>query len=208
MRASLVLGAGRGPRLEVLELIKRSGETGVKALSSELGMSYMGVKAHCVALASAGYLTTWRQPSGKGRPLMLYRLTESGEQLFSEAGHDLAIGLLGEAAALFGATAPQKLLMMHFRSLATRYCGLITAEDPGARLLAFVRIRDTEGRMSLVEEFGSGPVIRESHNPLAALMREYPAAKSMEENMVAEVLDVSVRRCEEGGIVVFSLERR
>jgi predicted ArsR family transcriptional regulator len=179
----------------------------VKALSAKLGMSYMGVKAHCIALGSAGYLTTWRQPSVKGRPLMLYRLTESGEQLFAEPGQDLALELLGEAAGLFGATAPQKLLVMYFRKLATRYLGLIASEDGLGKVRAFVRIRDAEGRISTLHE---GPTleIRECHNPLSSVMRDYPGSTAMEESMVSEVLGILVRRREEGGAVVFSLGKQ
>lgn len=205
MKASLVLGAGRGPRLEVLELIRRSAEgMSVKALSSELGMSYMGVKAHCIALTSAGYLTTWRQPAAKGRPLMLYRLTETGRKLFADTGQDLAIALLGEAAGLFGATAPQKLLVMYFRTLTAKYRDALADGDPAGRLRAFVRLRDAEGRISSLR---GDPVreIRECHNPLASVMRQYPGAMLMEESMVGEVLGRPVRRGEEEGSVVFSL---
>ena len=112
MKTSLMLGAGRGPRLAVLELIKRSANgMGVKQLAAELGMSYMGVKAHCLALASAGYLTTWRQPAPKGRPLMFYKLAEAGELLFRDFNEDLALGLLVEVTGLFGTPAPLKILM-------------------------------------------------------------------------------------------------
>ena len=176
----------------------------VKALSAELGMSYMGVKAHCIALSSAGYLTTWRQPAAKGRPLMLYRLTETGRKLFAETGQDLAIAFLGEAAGLFGATAPQKLLVMYFRSLTSKYRDAITAGDPIERVRAFVRLRDAEGRISSVCG-DSALQIRECHNPLTSVMKQYPGAMLMEESMVGEVLGCPVRRTEEEGRVLFSL---
>jgi predicted ArsR family transcriptional regulator len=211
MKKNLILGAGRGPRLAVLERIKRSGNgMSVKDLSSALGMSYMGVKAHCVALATVGYLTTWRKPVPKGRPLMLYRLADSGERLFAGSDEDLALELLREAAGLFGAMAPQKLLMMYFRTLATRYREKINAEERdkiGERLRAFVEIREREGRMSSFDEIGGGAgnwLIRESHNPLAAVTEKFPETGVMEENMVGEVLGVPVRRWEEGGVLLFS----
>lgn len=205
MKASLVLGAGRGPRLEVLELIRRSADgLSVKSLAKELGMSYMGVKAHCIALASAGHLTTWRQPAAKGRPMMLYRLTEDGRKLFAEAGQDLAISILDEAAGLFGANAPQKLLMMYFRSLTAKYLDSMKAVAPHERPGAFVRLRDGEGRISsLVED--AGRHIRECHNPMASVMRRYPAAMVMEESMVGELLGCPARRTEEGGCILFTL---
>jgi len=204
MRTNLILGAGRGPRLAVLELIKRSGEgLGVKELAAELGMSYMGVKAHCVALTAAGYLTTWRRPSTRGRPLMLYRLAEPGERLFAESEEELGLGILKEAAGLFGATAPQKLLVMFFRSQSAAYRERITGGGTTERALALVRLRERDGRMSSLLQ-GERWEIREFHNPLAALFRRYPDAAAMEEHMIGEILGVAVKRREEGGAVIFT----
>lgn len=208
MKTSLVLGAGRGPRLTVLELIKRSASgMGVKQLAAELGMSYMGVKAHCLALTSAGYLITWRQSSSKGRPLMFYKLTEAGERLFQGSEEELALGLLQEVAGLFGAAAPLKILMKYFQTQAHRYRKLL-AEDPlKDHLLAFVALRDGEGRMSTLVPDGNFLEIRESHQPLASLIRRHPEARAMEENMVSQILGRSISRREEGGAVIFSMAK-
>jgi hypothetical protein len=205
MRKSLVFGAGQGARLAVLDLIKRSEQgLGVKRIAAELGMSYMGVKAHCVALAAEGYLTTWRQPSAKGRPLMFYRLAESGERLFEEPGLGFAIGLLRDAGKLFGASAPQKLLALHYRTEADRYKALISSREDTERIRAFVKLRDREERMAVLRIDGNAWEIHESHNPEAALMREYPEAALLEQTMVGEVLGMAVVRHETGNRVVFS----
>ena len=205
MKTSLVLGAGRGPRLAVLEGIKRSGGgLSVKELSRSLGMSYMGVKAHCVALEGAGYLSTWRRPGpgGRGRPTLLYRLSEQGEDLFAESGEELALALLREAAGLFGTTAPQKLLLMVFRAREARYRGQLGELAGAERIRAFVRMREREGRMAVLE--GESPWrIRENHDPLAPILREYPAAAALEEHLVSEVLGIPVARSEQEGAVVF-----
>lgn len=205
MRASLVLGAGKGPRLAVLESLRRfPGGLGVRELSAELGMSYMGVKAHCLALERSGHLISRRGPSSKGRPSLLYSLSESGRGLFEGSGQDLALGLLREASGLFGAAAPQKLLMMYFRSEAARYASLIRSEDPMQRVVEFVRIRDAEGRIcSFVE--GSRPEVHECHDPLSDLRKPYPGIDAMEEAMVAEVLRMRLHRRQEVEKVVFSL---
>jgi len=203
MRASLVLGAGRGPRLALLESIKRHPEgRSVEDLGRDLGMSYMGVKAHCIALVSEGFVTTAREPSTKGRPRMLHRLTPRGEELFAGSEADLSLSLLLESAGLFGAAAPMKLLTMHFRTLAARYGERLGAASGEDRARAFVALREREGRISSLPE--SHPVtIHECHNPLAAIMAEYPGAAVLEENMAAEVLGFPVRRVEEGGRVIF-----
>ena len=205
MRKSLVFGAGQGARLAVLDLIKRSHNgLGVKQIATELGMSYMGVKSHCVTLASEGYLTTWRQPAPKGRPLMFYRLAESGERLFAEPGLGLSLSLLRDAGKLFGASAAQKLLVLYYRTEAERYRGMISSGDINERVRALVRLRDREERMVVFSIDGERWEIHEYHNPYAALMREYPHAASLEETMIGEVLGVQVRRTKEGTRIVFS----
>jgi predicted ArsR family transcriptional regulator len=191
--------------LAVLEALKRFPEgLSVPDLSGELGMSYMGIKAHCIALQGEGLVVTWRQPSSKGRPRILYRLTTAGEALFAGPGNDLASALLREAAVLFGSAAPRKLLLLHFRSMAVRYGSRLPSGDPGDRVRAFVRLRDEEGRICSLRE-GERPEIHECHNPLADLMEEYPGVDAMEETMVGEVLGVAVRRRQEGSRVVFAL---
>jgi predicted ArsR family transcriptional regulator len=203
MRASLVLGAGRGPRLAVLETVKRFPEgISVTELSEELGMSYMGVKAHCLALEKSGHLEARRGISSKGRPKLNYRLTETGEGLFQGEGNDLPLALLREAAGLFGTSAPQKLLMMYFRSQGARYAALIRGNDPMARIASFVRLRDSEGRIcSLIQ--GAPTEIHECHDPLGDLRQAYPAMSAMEEAMVSEVLGMSVRRDQREARTVF-----
>ena len=73
------------------------------------------------------------------------------------------------------------------------------------RVLAFVAIREREGRMSALISGEASLEIRECHKPLASLMRRHPEARAMEENMVSQVLGRSVRRREERGVVIFSM---
>ena len=207
MKKSLLFGAGRGPRLAVLEQIKRSGEgMCVKELSAKLGMSYMGVKAHCLALSESGHLITWRSPSSsscKGRPRLLYKLSELGAELFASSENQFALDLLKEASGLYGAGAPQKLLLMYFRSLQSRYSQLINEEAPSEWPRALAGLRDAEGRMSGLMRSSKSWEIHESHNPLEHIMMEYPEACAMEEHMISEVLGQPVMRCEEAGKVIF-----
>jgi predicted ArsR family transcriptional regulator len=203
MRASLALGAGRGPRLAVLESVKRFPEgISVSELSQELGMSYMGVKAHCVALEKSGYLETRRGISCKGRPKLNYRLTEAGEELFRGEGNHLSMALLREAAGLFGAAAPQKLLMMHFRTEGARYAALIRGDEIRDRITSFVRLRDSEGLICHLVD-GVPAEIHECHDPLADLRLAYPGIDAMEVSMVAEALGTNVRRERRDGRTVF-----
>lgn len=205
MRASLVLGAGRGPRLAVLETLKRFPEgVCIKELTAELGMSYMGIKAHCLALEKACLIESSRGFSSKGRPRLIYRLSHRGEELFADQGQDMVLDLLREASAMFGVTSPQKLLAMYFRSQSARYASRISVSGTMERAVAFARMRDAEGRISVLKE-GSAVEIQECHDPLADLRKTYPGIGAMEEAMVAEVLGVPVTRIGDGRRVIYRL---
>jgi predicted ArsR family transcriptional regulator len=204
MKRGLILGAGRGPRLSVLEIIRGvPGGLGVGEIAKRLGMSYMGVKAHCVALTKAGHLETRRSPSSKGRPLLLYRLTERGEEMFRGPRQRLATGLLREAGLLFGAAAPQKILLKYYRAEALRYRESVGEGALSERLSAFVRLRVSEGREATLEEGPEGWILRESLDPEAEVVEQFPVVAGYQELLVGEVLGVPVERLNEGSTLLY-----
>src|SRR5207247_5152803 len=75
MNQRLLAEIGRTQRLEILNSLKRTKGMSVNELVDKMGMSYMGIKQHCLTLQRDGYLDTWRRPQRMGRPEMVYRLT-------------------------------------------------------------------------------------------------------------------------------------
>lgn len=194
MKRRIVREIGRSQRLSILELLKRSAEgLAVRDLAAALSMSYMGVKAHCLSMHRQGYLETWRQPGERGRPLMYYRLTKKAYELFSEENNDLSLSLLQAARTLFGSTAPQKLLMLHFRNIAAKNKEQVKGETSAERARSFSELRDREGCFA---QFESGPPwkIVESHYPLQSISSFYPEVDALECNMISEVIGVPIHR--------------
>ena len=195
MRKSILQEIGRTQRISILELLKKSTDgKDVRDLAKTLSMSYMGVKAHCLDMHRQGYLETWRQPGNRGRPKMFYRLTMKAHELFSEEKNDLALSLLKEARQLFGPTAPQKLLMLHFRSLASKYKEIIKGETPEERARSFAEVRDREGNLSQVEARDSSWELIESHDPLQSLRMPYPEIDALECQMMSQVIGIPLHR--------------
>jgi len=55
MKRRIVREIGRSQRLSILELLKRSAEgMSVRDLATQLSMSYMGIKAHCISMHRQG----------------------------------------------------------------------------------------------------------------------------------------------------------
>jgi len=195
MRRSILQEIGRTQRLFILELLKKSTNgREVRDLADSLEMSYMGVKAHCLDMHRQGYLETWRQPGNRGRPRMFYRLTMKAHDLFSEEKNDLAISLLKEARQLFGPTAPQKLLMLHFRSLVAKYKEVVKGETPEKRARSFAQVRDQEGHLSQIEEKDASWELIESHDPLQNLRIPYPEIDALECQMISQVIGIPLNR--------------
>ena len=171
--------------------LKRSSGLAVGGIAARLGMSYMGVKAQCLALEKSGHITSRNQHRDSGRPQLIYRLTARGQGLYRKDDNSLAVSLLHEARNLFGASAAEKLLFLHFQKRTAEYLKTIPpAAGPEERLAALVARRDAEGHMAR-EENGS---LVESHVPLAGLIEAFPTAAGMEEAMISKVLGVPVTR--------------
>lgn len=184
---------GRTQRLSILHELKRSNGLPVKQLAKRLGMSYMGVKQHCIELERDGYVDTWRNPKPIGRPELLYRLTRKAHELFPVQSHGLLIDTLEAASQLYGPTAPGKLLLLHFRKKAEDYKERLRGDTLAEKAKWFSRIRDNEGCMS---EFRAGPpvCVVERHSPMGDLFFIYPEVEQMEKEMYEEVLETKVRR--------------
>jgi predicted ArsR family transcriptional regulator len=184
---------GRTQRLSVLHELKRSNGLPVKELARRLGMSYMGVKQHCLDLQRDGYLDTWRNPKPIGRPEMLYRLTRKSHELFPLQSHEMLLQVLAAAKQLYGPTAPAKLLFIHFREKTEAYRAKLRGETIEERVKWFTRLRDREGCMP---EVTAGPPMQilERHSPIADLFTAFPEAGAMERELFERVLGAKVRR--------------
>ena len=189
----LISQIGRSQRLAVVNLLKRSQGLTVRELAQRLGMSYMGVKQHCLNLERDGYLGTFRRHRGVGRPELLYQLTAKAQDLFPQADNVLSISLLEQARKLYGASAAEKILFLHFQEKAKAYAGKVQGDTPFDRAKALARMRDREGHMADFEP-EPAPRIVERHHPMQALFDAFPEAMAMERDLFQRVLGIPVRR--------------
>ena len=195
----LIAEIGKSQRLRIVNRLKRTQGLSVGELAELLGMSYMGVKQHCVDLERLGYLDTWRRPKAAaqvGRPEMVYRLTRKAHELFPSVCNELTLQVLEAVQALYGALAPEKLLFMVFQRKTDSYLAQVRGATLLERAQAFAAIREAEGCMAEVEQGPEGIVrIVEHHSPLADLLAAYPALlHRLEQELFTRVLGVPVKR--------------
>jgi predicted ArsR family transcriptional regulator len=195
----LIAEIGKSQRLRIVNRLKRTQGLSVGELAEALGMSYMGVKQHCVELERLGYLDTWRRPKAAapvGRPEMAYRLTHKAHELFPSVSNELTLQVLEAVQALYGPLAPEKLLYMVFQRKTEGYLAQVRGATLLERARALAAIREAEGCMAeVVPGEGGGVRIVEHHSPLSDLLTAYPALlHRLEQEMASRVLGVPVKR--------------
>lgn len=182
--------------IDIILALKKSEGLSVKEISTHLGMSYMGIKQHCLKMQSLGYLDTWRKPQKTGRPLLCYRLTKKCDLLFPSIGEELGLSILNSLADSHGKNAPEKHLNRFFSDKADFYINkLKNTKSITDRAEKFCQIRTSEGYTSECHySQESGLHIIEYHSLLESLEEHYPTVAKMEEQMIAKVLKNPVSR--------------
>ena len=195
MNQRLLAEIGRTQRLEILNSLKRTRGMSVNELVDKMGMSYMGIKQHCLTLQRDGYLDTWRRPQKMGRPEMVYRLTRRSHDLFSADSNQFTLELLGSIRDIYGANAPEKFLYNVFEKRTAELRAKVKGENVVERAKWLARVRDNEGYMAqFLSSEKDGPQILECHSPILNLLEKYPIVGRLEQDMFEAVLGTSVRR--------------
>jgi predicted ArsR family transcriptional regulator len=195
MTQRLLTEIGRTQRLEILNSLKRTKGMSVNELVDKMGMSYMGIKQHCLTLQRDGYLDTWRRPQKMGRPEMVYRLTRRSHDLFPADSNQFTLELLKSVREIYGANAPEKLLYNVFEKRTGELKARVKGENRAERAKWLAKVRDSEGYMAqFLPSDKDGPQILECHSPVLNLLEKYPIIGRLEQDMFEAVLGTSVRR--------------
>src|ERR1044072_1612873 len=187
---------GRTQRLDIINSLKRTKGMSVNELVDKMGMSYMGIKQHCLTLQRDGYLDTWRRPQKMGRPEMVYRLTGSSHDLFQADSHQFTLELLRAAQEIYGPNAPEKLLYNIFEKKTAALKARAKGDTVAERAKWLANVRDGEGCMSqfVNNHENGGHRIIECHSPILNLLDRYPIVGRLEQDMFEAVLRTKIRR--------------
>jgi len=195
MNQRLLAEIGRTQRLEIINSLKRTRGMSVNELVEKMGMSYMGIKQHCLTLQRDGYLDTWRRPQRMGRPEMVYRLTRRSHDLFAADSNQFTLELLNSVRDIYGANGPEKLLYNVFEKRTAELKSKVKGDTIAERAKWLAKQRDNEGYMTqFLPADKDGPQILECHSPVFNLLEKYPIIARLEQDLFEAVLGTKVRR--------------
>jgi len=179
--------------------LKLAGGLPASELSSRLGVSYMSAKQYCEDLRKLGYVERSRVPRTEvGRPEIFYRLSGKADMLFPAAGVGFTLQLLETVRALFGDSAPERLLFVHFQQQQERWQHQLDAlPSLRERLALLTALREKEGCVVRWIDTPDEPLrMEEFHHPLREVYVRFPRGVVTELRMMEALLGTRIRRQE------------
>lgn len=113
--------------MEVLELIRRKRGCSAETIASDLGVTTNAVRQHLTNLERDGFVVSHPERSGRGRPALLFSLTERADSVFPKRYGQLATMVLQEVQEMGGPEALDEI----FARVAARHARGIEHELEG-----------------------------------------------------------------------------
>ncbi len=193
--------SGGHTRQLLLEILKRCGECDVSGLAEKLGISGVAVRQHLSSLERAGLLMHRQERRPVGRPVRLYRLTNTAERHFPQSSDRVALDLLARVEKMMGVEAIESALDKRIEDLASLYAERLKgARSWSQKLELLASIRDSEGYLCNVEpvaaaEARGGVRLVHHHCPLSAIADQFPQLCAYELELFRRVLgEPDIRR--------------
>ncbi len=184
--------AGRSTRMEVLELLRRRQAASAETISAQLGITPNAVRQHLTNLERDGLVQSQPVRSKRGRPSLMFSLTDKADAAFPKRYGQLATMILTEVSELGG----PELVDTVFERIADRYANGIEAQMNGLSFdQKLDRVVEWIGRAGTLAEREEGPdgVRITIHNcPFRNTALKYPQVCTITPHLLVKLLDATV----------------
>jgi predicted ArsR family transcriptional regulator len=123
----LFMIAGRSTRMEVLELLRLKGRCSAETIATDLGITPNAIRQHLTNLERDGLVISHPEKSGRGRPALMFELTERADSVFPKRYGQLATMVLQEVQEMGGPDALDEV----FARVAQRHASAIEKDLEG-----------------------------------------------------------------------------
>jgi predicted ArsR family transcriptional regulator len=184
--------AGRSTRMEVLEFLRRKQAASAEVISAQLGITPNAVRQHLTNLEREGLVKSEPVRSKRGRPSLMFSLTDKADAAFPKRYGQLATMVLNELAEMGG----PELLDRLFERLADRYAGGIESQMRGLtfdeRLTRVVEWIARAGTLAEKEETPDGVRVTIHNCPFRHTALKYPQVCTLTPHLLVKLLDAQV----------------
>ena len=194
------LAAHKGSRGQVLIELKHDQPLTAQELADRLGVSATATRRHLKELEAEHLITYGREQRGQGAPTFVYRLSESGAELFPNRYQDTARRLLEHMIQSEGRDAAAEVLKGQYADLKGKLAGRVEGLKPLDRVAEVARVLNEAGFMAEARiEEGRGAKLLVHNCAIHALASCLPEICEAEIEFIQESIGTRVER--EGHIV-------
>lgn len=180
----------------LLDEMKRLGTVTVPELAALLELNPETVREHLGGLEAGGYAErVGKRSRGRGRPEVVYALSEASERLFPRREGEVLRGLAEHLTATGDEAVLTAFLEKYVDSRREKALARLEGVEGRARLEAVAGILSEDGFMAEVREGSGGPELALCHCPIRDLVHATRVPCRLEVGYVRELLgEVPLRR--------------
>ncbi len=153
----------------IIDILKRHGPQSAAAMAKQLSLTPMAVRLQLYGLEDDGVVSSTPKPAGRGRPTLIWSLTDASSDLFPDNHQGLALEMIQSIRDLFGEEGMTRVIDRHSDIQRTRYSEeLSSARSLGDRVRRLATLRTEEGYMAEAKKDGGDWLLIENHCPICA----------------------------------------
>jgi predicted ArsR family transcriptional regulator len=188
--------AGRSTRMEVLELLRRKGHASAETIAAELLVTPNAIRQHLTNLERDGFVVSSPEKSRRGRPSLLFSLTERADSVFPKRYGQLATMVLQEVQEMGGPDALDEV----FERMATRHAGAISRNLEGLefdeKLKRVVAWIGRAGTLAEQTETPEGVRVTIHNCPFRNTALKYPQVCTITPHLISQLLGTAVSQAD------------
>src|SRR5258708_10613092 len=188
--------AGRSTRMEVLELRRRRGRSSAEAIAGDLGVAPNAVRQHLTNLERGGFVVSHPVRSGRGRPSLLFSLTERADSVFPKRYGQLATMVLQEVQEMGG---PESLDEV-FSRVPARHATTIEPAPDGLdfdeKLRRAVTCIGRAGTLAEVTETSEGMKVTIHNCPFRNTALKFPQVCTITPQLMSRLLGTGISQAD------------
>lgn len=184
--------AGRSTRMEVLELLRRKGRASAETIAADLGVTPNAVRQHLTNLERDRLVVSHPERRARGRPSLLFSLTERADSVFPKRYGQLATMVLQEVQDIGGPEALDEI----FARVAARHADAIEHEIEGLafdeKLKRVVAWIGRAGTLADQQEVAEGVQITIHNCPFRNTALKFPQVCTITPHLMSRLLGSAV----------------
>jgi predicted ArsR family transcriptional regulator len=188
--------AGRSTRMEVLELLRRKGPASAESIASDLGVTPNAVRQHLTNLEKDGFVVSHPERGARGRPALLFSLTERADSVFPKRYGQLATMVLQEVREMGGEEALDEV----FARMAARHAEVIERDLDGldfdqrlGRVVAWIGRAGTLAEQTETEE---GVKVTIHNCPFRNTALKFPQVCTITPQLISRLIGTAVSQAD------------